>query len=260
MPEPAPEPNPRRRDRALAVVAVALVASLAGNVYLLTSEEAQRAANNAVRLDPAGTSVYASERAKPRPAGPPVLALFGDSRALMWASPALPGYQVVNRGIGNQTTGQILLRVDTDIAPLHPAVVVFEGGINDLKTIPELPGRRADIVATCEANLRAIVQRLRAGGATVVLTTVFSIGDVPLWRKPFWSDDVALSIREVNTFLRPLTGDGVVLFDANAVLDDERGKIKPPYQFDYLHVASPGYAALDEKLVPLVKALPSAPR
>jgi lysophospholipase L1-like esterase len=216
--------------------------------YFETSEE--------VRLDPGGLKTYAKDRATP-PTDRPILVLFGDSRAFMWSEPiAVAGYRVVNRGISYQTTEQMLLRVDEDMGQLHPAAVVFEAGVNDLKTIASFPERRAEIVSDCEANLERIVDRCRQAGATVVLVSVFSIGDVPLWRRPFWSSAVADAVREVNAFLPRLTGEKVVLFDANSVLVDEHGDIRREYQLDYLHLTAAGYAALNERLVPLLSALP----
>lgn len=248
-----------RGGRIARIVRIALPAllavSLAANVLLVRQWIADVSASHVARLNPAQLGVHEADRAKAPPATP-VLELFGDSRAAMWPPPALPGYTVVNRGIGYQTTAQIALRIDADVVPLHPAVVVLEAGVNDLKTIADLPAQRTRIVADCEANLRRIVNRCRAAASTVVVVSIFDIGDVPLWREPFWSDDVAAAVREVNAFLPTLTRDGVVLLDAGGVLDDARGKVKPPYQFDYLHLNPAGYDALDEKLVPLVRALP----
>jgi lysophospholipase L1-like esterase len=150
----------------------------------------------------------------------------------------------------------MLLRIDADMTDLHPSVVVFEGGVNDLKTIASFPERRSEILATCEANLERIVRRCRQAGATVVLVSVFPIGDVPLWRRPFWSSDVSAAIREINAFLPKLTGDGVVLFDASPVLAGDSGVVRRAYQLDYIHLSSAGYAALNEKLVPLLAGLP----
>jgi len=233
-----------------------LALSLAANVVLVRQWIADVRASHVARLDPAQLGIHAADRANPPPPGP-VLVLFGDSRAAMWPTPpALTGYAVVNRGVGYQTTAQIALRIDADVAPLHPAVVVLEAGVNDLKTIADLPQRRGPIVADCEANLRHIVERCRAIAATVILVSIFDIGDVPLWREPLWSDDVAAAVREVNRFLPTLGGPGVVLLDAGSVLDDGRGKVKPAYQFDYLHLLPSGYDALDEPLVSLVRALP----
>jgi lysophospholipase L1-like esterase len=235
---------------------VALSLSLAANAYLGHSAWEHFKAIQAIRLDPAGAAVYAPDRAKP-PVDPPVLVFFGDSRALMWSTPAAAaGYHVTNRGIGNQTTAQILMRVDTDVSPLHPAVVVLEAGVNDLKTISEFPERRAEIVSQCEANLRRIVDGCGQGGATVIVTTVFAIGDVALWRRPFWSDAVRGAVHEVNAFLLTLRRDKVLLFDADPVLGGGGDEIRPAYQLDYLHLSGAGYAALNQKLVPLLSSLP----
>jgi len=246
-----------RSNRGLGIAALAFAAlSLCAAGGLLRAALAYFRAGEAIRLDPAGLSVYAAERKRP-PAGLPILALFGDSRALMWSQPIAPaGYRVINRGIGNQTTAQMLLRLEPDVTSLRPAVVVIEGGVNDLKAIADFPDQRSRIVAECEANLQQIVERCRQSGATVVLVTVFDIGDVALWRRPFWSSQVADAVREVNAFLPTLASERVRLFDANLVLSDGRGQIQRAYQLDHLHLSPAGYAALTERLSPLLATLP----
>ncbi len=232
----------------IAILGALLLTSLGVNAVLVHTARRYVEETNAVRLDPAGLKVYATERPKPRGNGP-LLVLFGDSRAAMWPAPPMPsGYRVVNRGIGYQTTAQILLRLDKDLAPLRPNVVVVEAGVNDLKTIAEFPDRRDEIVADCKVNLARIVDECRRIGADVVLVNVFGIGDVALWRRPFWSPEVRVAVRDVNAFLPSLVREGVVLFDANAVLADPRGEIQRAYQVDYLHISPPGYAALNAAL------------
>jgi lysophospholipase L1-like esterase len=233
---------------------VAAAGSLVANVCLVQSSNHYFTATTAVRLDPAGLDVYKAERSRQKPPSKPRLVLFGDSRALMWPTPkALDDFEVVNRGVGNQTTAQILMRVDEDVAPLRPSVVVLEAGVNDLKAITEFPERRDEIVASCEENLKRIVERARLTGATVVVVSVFGIGDVSAWRRPFWSSEVEASVKQVNRFLPNLVGERVVLLDADPVLDGPHGRINSAYQFDFLHLTAAGYAALDERLVPLVR-------
>jgi lysophospholipase L1-like esterase len=243
----------------LVALTVALLASLTANGVLVKAAERYFATTSAVRLDPVGLDVYAKDRATPPAADRPVLVLFGDSRAAMWAPPDLPEYRLLNRGIGFQTTAQILLRVDEDVVSLHPAVVVLEAGVNDLKAIAEFPERRAEIVSRCEANLQRIVDRCRSTGATVVLVSVFRIGAVALWRRPFWSAEVDASVLEVNAFLRTLAGATTPLLDADPVLNDESGKIRPAFQLDHLHLVPPAYAALDDRLVEIVHGLRGSP-
>ncbi len=249
--------------RSFVALTVALVVSLAANGVLVLVARWCFATTSAVRLDPIGLDVFAKDRATPAAADRPVLVLFGDSRAAMWVSPDLPEYRVLNRGIGYQTTAQILLRVDADVVSLHPAVVVLEAGVNDLKAIAEFPERRAEIVASCEANLRRIVDRCHAAGSTVVLVSVFRIGDVAAWRRPFWSADVDTSVLEVNAFLRTLADATTLFLDADPVLDDESGRIRQAFQKDHLHLVPPAYAALDDRLVQIVHGLhlfPPSPR
>ncbi len=236
-----------------------LLASLGANWWLGQEALHNFAAMSEVRLDPIGAKFYEADRARvPATGGPdaPSVVLFGDSRAVMWPTPSVPGYRVINRGIGNQTTAQILLRFDVDVAPLRPAVVVLEGGINDLKTLTEFPERRGAIVADCEANLGRIVDKCRQLGATVVLMNIIGIGHIPLWRRPFWSSEIANAVREVNAFLPRLAGDKVLLVDAGPLLADERGDIRAEYWWDYLHLSPAGYDALDRAVVPLLSALP----
>jgi lysophospholipase L1-like esterase len=237
------------------VLAVLLVGSTVANVYLVRYALDSFKTSNAIRLDPIGLKVYANDRAHP-PGPHPLLVFFGDSRALMWGHPVVPGYTVANRGIGWQTTAQILARVENDVIAMHPDVVVLEAGVNDLKVIAEAPERRAEIVAECEGNLARIVDACRASGATVVIASVFEIGDLSVWKRPFWSDDVGVAVREVNEFLATLARDGVIVFDANGPLDDGHGTIRRPYQADYLHLDGEGYAALNQKLLPLVSGAP----
>src|SRR4030095_16718149 len=139
---------------------------------------------------------------------------------------------LVYRGIGQQTTAQVLGRFGQDIAPLKPGWIILQAGINDLKAIPLLPHRKASIIADCKKHLGQMVELSKATGARVVVTTIFPLGEVPLWRKPFWSDDVAPAIQEVNTYLATLASERVIVFDTAKVLADPRGIVTSQYRRD----------------------------
>lgn len=233
-----------------------LILSLLANFFLVRANEEYFKQVSAVRLDPPGLKFYATQRAVPPPQNRPVVAFFGDSRALMWALPkGLPNAELRDLGVGNQTTAQVLLRFDDDVARLKPKVVVLEAGVNDLKTIAEFPSAKRETIETCKSNLARLVAKARKIDASVVLVTVFAIGDVSIWRRPFWSSEIGPAVDEVNRFVRTLGQDGVVVLDADPILDDARGKIDPRYQYDFLHLAPAGYAALNERLVPIVQSL-----
>jgi lysophospholipase L1-like esterase len=246
------------KTRAILALGVLLAFAVALDVVLYLMWDKQYRQHAEVLLDPLGISTFpVGDDPAERPSSLRVV-FFGDSRAQNWSKPAglPPGVRIINRGIGNQTTPQILGRFDRHVAPLHPRVVVLELGVNDLTKVAVFPKRHGEIVAECEKNIDEIVARARALGATVVLTTIFPIGELPFYRLLFWSKEVDDAIAAVNAHLRGLAQPGVLLLDAGPLLVDSRGVVRPEFSFDFLHLNATGYAALNRGLVPIVtKAL-----
>ena len=207
----------------------------------------------AVELDPLGFSHFQDEVVPPT-IGKPTLVIFGDSRAAQWSAPELKGYTFINRGIGNQTSTQVLLRFEEHIQPLKPDIVVIQVCINDLKTIPLFPERKQDIIATCEENIELLVQKTLELDATVILTTVFpTSGNVPLARTLVWSNDIYDAIQEVNRFILSLKNDRVIIFDTAKIVSDPEGNTKLEYVYDLLHLNEEGYEVLNVELVQILE-------
>lgn len=234
------------------ILVIGLLASLAANILLFVQGRQYYLDLNATRLDPLGLNRFTGQ---PTPSGSQPLAVFlGDSRAASWPAPQVNGWQFINRGIGAQTTAQVLGRFEAHVSPLQPNVLILQAGINDLKTIPLFPERQAEITANAKANLSELVERGQDGGATIILTTIFPVGEVPLQRRPFWSSQVALAVEEVNEYLRSLAGPQVLIFDAEAILA-QNGQLNPAYADDELHLNAAGYEALNDELVTLLTQL-----
>jgi len=238
------------------ILLVLLLPSLALNGLFFSRGRQYYLQLSEVRLDPLGLDVYA-DAAQQSPAGPTqrVVLFFGDSRARSWPAPDLDRYTFVNRGIGNQTSAQVAQRFKDHVEPLHPQVIVVQVGINDLKAIPLFPERKETIVANCQEKIGQIVADSTRIGAITVLTTIFPVAKVPVERRLFWSDDVALAVDEVNAYIRSLEGGDVIVFDAFSVLADERGVARPEFSSDLLHLSGAGYAALNDELVGILTAL-----
>lgn len=235
-----------------ATFGLALAASIAANLWLYQRADGYYRELNALRLDPIGAEVFTHDGAAPDDF---TVVLLGDSRIADWPAPELPGARVINRGIGAQTSAQVLARYPLHVAPLQPDVVVVQVGVNDLKAIPIFPEQAAAIAARCGANLRAIVAAARAQGATVVLSTVFPPGELPAIRRAYWSPAADAAIRALNDDIRAQADDGVVIFDAAALLAGDGAAVRPAYQRDFLHLTPEGYAALNQALAPLLAGL-----
>lgn len=228
----------------------ALLVSLGLNYYLFSRGADYYRQLNGTRLDPLGLTYYPTNYPSYALAGLPLVVFYGDSRAADWpAPPGLAGLEFINRGIGSQTTAQVIERFDAHLRSLQPQVIILQVGINDLKTIPLFPERKEAIIFACEDNIRRIVQRANGLGATVILTTVFPIGEVPLERRPFWSGDVETGIRRVNEYIHTLASSRVIILDTHDILTGDDGRIRPEYSADLLHITPAGYIALNEALV-----------
>ena len=198
---------------------------------------------NALRLDPLELRKIPAPRASE-----PAMVFYGDSRMAQWPQPPWLGEPVVYLGIAGQTTRQILDRFDEHLGPLRPKVVVIHAGMNDLKAIPLFPGDEARIIADCRSNLQKMVERSRALGARVVISTICPAGKLPLYRRPFWPYRVDSAIWEVNETIKSFASDGVIVLDTAAALTDGKGELVPAYSRDFLHLSPVGYAKLNDAL------------
>lgn len=212
-----------------------------------------------VRLDPMGLRHDRFPPELPARGGPddPLLVFLGDSRAqAWWPPPQVKGWRFVNRGIYGQTTAEIAGRLSAQVLPLRPRVVVLQAGINDLTSIAVLPEQRDEIVENCKRNLHDIADRVRASGATVIITTIFPVGPVPLLKRPLWSGKIGDAVQEVNADLKSIHERGVVILDAFDLLQ-EHGRLRGGYATDTLHLTPRAYEALNQRLSQILSQLQS---
>jgi lysophospholipase L1-like esterase len=210
---------------------------------------------NQTRLDPVGVSYYTQNFQQVDNPTKSRIVFFGDSRAASWLSPQMAGYELINRGIPSQTSIQTIERFPAHVRPLKPNIVVIQVGVNDLKTIALFPERKQEIIANCQANIHRIVRETKSLGAVAIVTTIFPVGEVPLERKSFWSDEIAIAITQVNTYIATLADDKTIVFDTVPILADSQGMMLDKYSLDELHLNPQGYAALNQGLMSQISKL-----
>jgi lysophospholipase L1-like esterase len=177
------------------------------------------------------------------------IVLFGDSRIERWTQPpVMSGSQVVNRGIGGDTTAQLLLRLKRDVIDLHPDVVVVQVGINDLKAIGIMPENADRITKLVKNNIRKMVSLLRQNNIRVLLMTILPAGRPDLIHRLAWSNGIDRSVATVNQYIRYLGRKTEV-----SVLDctppfARGGRMRSEYAEDTLHLNAKGYELLGQML------------
>lgn len=203
---------------------------------------------NETRLDPAGLYFHPFEAAPARGARRRVVAL-GASSVARWPFPDVHGYQFVKRGIGGQTSSQVLQRFESHVTFLEPDLVLLLCGTNDLKTLPLFPDRKQQIVAQYKRNLGALVAGVRGLGLPLIVVTVFPTGAVPWLRKLVWSQEVNRAIVDVNRHIQGLAADDLRVLDAHRLLVAKGSwSLDKRYAHDELHLNEAGYSVLNTRL------------
>ena len=106
-------------------------------------------------------SVFAEANAKlPRKGPKPRIVLIGDSRIAQWPARVWTGqWEIVNRGVVDETVAQLSKRFQPDAVALQPDVIVIASGINDL-VAASFMGDEAmrEVTARTAENLRQMAE------------------------------------------------------------------------------------------------------
>ena len=174
--------------------------------------------------------------AAPKP-GENRVVFMGDSITQGWKlDESFPGKPYINRGIGGQTTPQMVVRFRQDVVDLKPKVVVILAGINDIA------GNTGPMtLEQTEGNIASMAELARANGIRVVLCSVLPAFDFP------WAPGLtpAPKVVEVNAWMKQYAADkGDVYVDYYSAMKDERGGLPPTLSTDGVHPLPAGYAIM----------------
>lgn len=168
----------------------------------------------------------------------PRAVFMGDSITDNWVGgdPTLFVDGIVGRGIGGQTSPQMLARFRQDVVALRPRVVHIMAGTNDIagNTGPTT-------LEDYQHNILAMIDLARANDIAVVLAAI------PPSRKLFWRGDLdpRPQIREWNEWLRGLAfSRGLTFVDYGRVLADPDGGMRAELGNDGVHPNRLGYARI----------------
>lgn len=143
----------------------------------------------------------------------------------------------VNRGIGGQTTPQMLIRFAQDVIELQPKVVVILAGINDIaqNTGPTTPEAIMN-------NISGMALLAKAHGIKVILSSVLPAYDFP-WRPGLEPADKVIDLnRKIKAFAEE---NAFYYLDYFSALKDSRNGMKKEFASDEVHPTKEGYQVME---------------
>ncbi len=161
---------------------------------------------------------------------------FGDSITEQWKE-IMPEYfsehKYVNRGIGGQTTPQMLIRFRQDVVKLNPSLVIILAGTNDIagNTGPSSLEMIMD-------NIMSMVEISTANGIKVILSSVLPAYDY------FWAPGLqpADKIFELNRLIKSYADKKAIEYlDYYSKLVDEKKGLVESFTIDGVHLNEKGY-------------------
>lgn len=165
---------------------------------------------------------------------------MGNSITEMWKD-ANPDFfkenPYVNRGIGGQTTPQMLLRFRQDVIDLHPKAVVILAGTNDIagNTGPMTLEQIHD-------NILSMVELAKANGIKPIVCSILPAFDYP-WRPGLQPN---IKIPKLNSMLKAMAGSqGVMYLDYFSEMADDRNGLPSALTTDEVHVTKEGYSIME---------------
>lgn len=209
--------------------------------------EQRLAAYRHLLADWASLTRYGSDNSEVRPpvAGENRVVFIGDQITEFWRlAQFFPGKPYFNRGIGGQTSPQMLVRFRPDVISLKPKVVVILAGTNDLAGVTG-PATKS----TLSDHITSMTDLARANGIRVVLGSITPVCNCT---KPQTDLRSQGRIADWNGWLRAHAAEsGSIYVDYYSVLASGRD-FKPELTVDGLLPNDAGYkvmAALAEQAI-----------
>jgi len=177
------------------------------------------------------------QQANARVTGPVTIVFMGDSITQGWFD-KMPGFFTpgrIGRGIGGQTTTQMLLRFRQDVIDLKPKIVQIMAGTNDIagNTGPMTPEQT-------EANIMSMAELARAHGIRVILASIPPADHFP-WRPGL---DTASRIAVLNDWMKGYAArTGATYADYWSALHDGQAT-RASLTYDGVHPNEAGYTVM----------------
>ena len=180
---------------------------------------------------------------KPPVAGENRVVFFGDSITDIWhLDEYFPGKPYINRGIGGQTTPQMLVRFRQDVIDVHPKVVVILAGTNDIAGNTG-PMQLEDI----EADYASLAELARVHDIKVIYSSLLPVHNYTPRSQDFFAQRSTVKILELNRWLKDYCASApapCMYLDYFSAMVDDKGLMKKNLADDGLHPNAAGFTIM----------------
>lgn len=206
---------------------LALLSSL-----LLTKRAAAQDWANLAKYQEANKNIGAPESDQHR------VVFMGNSITEGWTKSFFEGKPYINRGIGGQTTPQMVLRFRQDVIDLKPKIVLILAGTNDIagNTGPMTLEQIRD-------NILSMVELAESNDIIPIVCSVLPAYDYP-WRPGLQPN---IKIPKLNSMLEAMAKEKKVPYlDYFKAMTDDRNGLPKALTTDEVHLTKEGYKVLGE--------------
>ena len=207
-------------------------------------DQLRNAASKDQSLDWANLSYYWEKNAQLTPIldGEERVVFMGDSITEEWGRVYADFFQspsYINRGIGGQTTPQMLIRFREDVIKLNPNTVVILAGTNDIagNTGPS----SIDMILN---NIFSMAELAIKNNIKVIICSI-----LPVYKYP-WAEDIKNvpdTIEKINIQLKSFTKMHNIIYlnYYSSMVDKDRG-LNHKYTTDGVHLNKVGYEVMSD--------------
>lgn len=176
---------------------------------------------------------------------------MGNSITEGWTKSFFKDKPYINRGIGGQTTPQMLLRFRQDVIDLKPKIVLILAGTNDIA------GNTGPItLEEIRDNILSMVELAQSNGILPIVCSVLPAYDYP-WRTGL---EPNVKIPKLNQLLEKMAKEKSVHYlDYFKNMADDRNGLPKALTTDEVHLTEEGYQVLsklaEEAIAKALKAI-----
>jgi lysophospholipase L1-like esterase len=123
--------------------------------------------------------------------------------------------QVINAGVGGNTSGQLLARIDKDVLNHKPDLVIMMVGTNDM-----LNSKKMVAYSEYTSNLKSLIKKIKSSGSELVLMSSIPADSAYLFQrhnKKIFKEAPNFKIDKVGDIIKDLTAENkVYYYDLNS--------------------------------------------